>query len=63
MNISRITVLRESLKKEDAYYYDGFHKYTEPKTIEGLDRILAAVLYDIATNQKQEDEYGVGKSD
>lgn len=55
MNISRLTVTRESLKKEDAYHYDGFRKYTEPRVIEELERILAAVLYDIATNKKQED--------
>ena len=56
MNISRIIVTRESLKKDDAYYYDGFRKYTDPQIIEGLDRMIAAVLYDIATKTKQEDD-------
>lgn len=56
MNISRLTVTRESLKKEDAYYYNGFRKYTEPKAIEGLNRILAAVLYDIVANNNQEEK-------
>lgn len=58
MNISRIIVTIESLKKDDAYYYDGFRKYTGPQIIEGFDRMIEAVLYDIATKTKQEDENG-----
>lgn len=55
MNISRVTITRENLKQTDACYYSGFRKYTEAKRIEELDHLLAAVLYDIAANQKQED--------
>lgn len=57
MNVSRIIITRESLKKsDDAYYYDGYLKYKEPKKIEQLDNLIAAVLYDIACKSKKTEE-------
>lgn len=54
MNVSRITVSRESLKKsKDACYYDGYCKYKESQTMEHLDRVVAAVLYQIACELQQ----------
>ena len=38
--------------------YDGFRKYTKPRVVERLNRILAAILYDIASNPEQEDTNG-----
>lgn len=55
MNISRIIISRESLKKSnDSYYYDGYRKYKKPKEIEQLDKLIAAVLYDMACTSKKE---------
>lgn len=57
MNVSRIIITRESLKKsDDAYYYDGYLKYKEPKKIEQLDNLIAAVLYDMACKAKKMEE-------
>lgn len=57
MNVSRITVTRESLKKsKDACYYDGYRKYKEVQTIEHLDRVIAALLYQIVCNESQKME-------
>lgn len=53
MNISRIIISRESLKKNDnTYHFDGYRKFKEPNTIEHLDKLIAAVLYDIACKSR-----------
>lgn len=57
MNVSRIIITRESLKKiDDAYYYDGYRKYKEPQKIENLERLTVAVLYDMACKAQQNQE-------
>lgn len=57
MNISRIIISRESLKKNDnTYHFDGYRKFKEPNTIEQLDNLIAAVLYDIACQAKKAEE-------
>lgn len=57
MNISRIIISRESLKKNNnTYHFDGYRKFKEPNTIEHLDELIAAVLYDIACKSRNTEE-------
>lgn len=58
MNISRIIISRESLKNSDnAYHFDGYRKFKESNTIEQLDNLIAAVLYDIACKSKNTEKF------
>ena len=57
MNVSRVTITRDHLKKiNHVHKYDGVRKYKQAKSNPEIDGLIVMVMYDIYYNLVKKDE-------